>query len=126
MKRQDLKEKLLDLLHGNLSPQEEEEVIAGLEKSGITREEIESMRSVNQIIDNAPVPEPSERMDKRFYAMLEEEQRKTLLGEPEAQAEETISGFFNNSRSEDSCRNSPLSSWLVRCRLVRFGNPGRK
>jgi len=83
MKRQDLKEKLYDLLHGNLSPQEEEEVLAGLEKSGVTREEIESMRAVNQIIDDTPVTEPSERMDKRFYAMLEEEQRKILLGEPE-------------------------------------------
>ena len=83
MIRQDLKEKLLDLLHGNLSKQEEEEVIAGLEKSGIPREEIDSIRTLNQIYDNAPLPEPSERMDKRFYAMLEEEQRKTLLGEPE-------------------------------------------
>jgi hypothetical protein len=29
------------------------------------------------------LPEPSERMDKRFYTMLEEEQRKALIGEPE-------------------------------------------
>jgi len=84
MKRHDPEEKLLELLHGKLSPEEEEEVIAGLEKSGITREEIESMRSVSQIIDNVPVPEPSERMDKRFYTMLEEEQKRALPGEPEA------------------------------------------
>lgn len=85
MKRHDREEKLLELLHGKLSPEEEEEVIAALEKSGISREEIGSMRSVNQIIDNAPVPEPSERMDKRFYALLEEEQKKALQGEPEAE-----------------------------------------
>lgn len=90
MKRQDLEEKLLDLLHGNLSLEEEEEVIAGLEKSGITREEIESMRSVNKIIDNTPLPEPSERMDKRFYILLEEEQKKALLGEPEAKTKRSF------------------------------------
>jgi hypothetical protein len=84
MKRQELEEKLLDLLHDKLSPKEEEEVIAGLEKTGISREEIESMRYVNKIIDNTPLPEPSERMDKRFYTLLEEEQKKALPGEPEA------------------------------------------
>ena len=83
MKRQDLKKKLFDLLHDNLSPEEKEKVIAGLEKSGISRQEIESIRSVNYLIDDTPLPEPTERMDKRFYAMLEEERRKALLGESE-------------------------------------------
>jgi hypothetical protein len=92
MKRQDIEKKLLDLLHGNLSPKEEDEVIAGLEKSGITRKEIESLRSVNQIIDNAPLPEPSEKMDKRFYTLLEEEKRKALLGEPEVKLKLPFSG----------------------------------
>jgi hypothetical protein len=83
MKRQNLKKKLLDLLNDSLSPEEKEEVIASLEKSGMTRQEIESIRSVNKLIDDTPLPEPTERMDKRFYAMLEEERRKALLGEPE-------------------------------------------
>jgi len=91
MKRQAIKEKLLDLLHGNLSPEEKEEVMAGLEKSGISREEIESIRSVSQIIDKTPLPEPSEKMDKRFYTLLEEEKRKALLGEPEIKPKRSYS-----------------------------------
>ena len=91
MKRQEIKEKLLDLIHGKLSPEEKEEVLAGLEKSGISREEIESIRSVSQIIDKTPLPEPSEKMDKRFYALLEEEKRKALLGEPEIKPKRSYS-----------------------------------
>jgi hypothetical protein len=83
MKRQELTEKLFDLVHNNLSKEEQEEVFSGLEKSGMSREEIESIRSVNRLIEGAPAPEPSERMDKRFYAMLEEEKRKAMPGEPE-------------------------------------------
>ena len=83
MKRQNLKDKLLDLLHGNLSPEEEEEVIAGLEKSGISRKDIEAMDAVDKLIEKTPVPEPSDRMDKRFHTMIEEEKRKALLGNPD-------------------------------------------
>jgi hypothetical protein len=81
MKSQDLKEKLFDLIHGRLSKEEEEEIIARLKELGMSMEEIESMRSVSKLIDNEPIPEPSVRMDKRFYTMLEEEQKKALLGE---------------------------------------------
>lgn len=83
MKKQDLKEKLFDLIHDNLSPEEREEVIGTLEKSGISAEEIDSIRTVSQLIEESSISEPSERMDKRFYTMLEEEQRKALLGEQE-------------------------------------------
>jgi hypothetical protein len=86
MKRQDLDEKLFDLLHGKLSAENEEKVISELERSGISREEIESIRSVNNLVGSTPLPEPSERMDKRFYAMLEEEKKKALLGEPEVKS----------------------------------------
>lgn len=81
MKRQDLKEKLLDLVHGWLSKEEEEEITTRLKELGMSMEEIESMRSVSQLIDDESVPEPSDRMDKRFYTMLEEEQKNALLGE---------------------------------------------
>ena len=83
MKKDDLKEKLIDLLDGNLSPEETEKIIASLEKSGVSREEIESMRSVSHLIEDMPLPEPSDRMDNRFYAMLGEERKKILPGEPE-------------------------------------------
>jgi hypothetical protein len=83
MKRQDHREKLSDLLHGKLAPEEEEEIISALEKSGISRQEIEDLRSVNRLIEETRSPEPTDRMDKRFYAMLEEEKKRALLGEPE-------------------------------------------
>ncbi|MBG0858741.1 MAG: HEAT repeat domain-containing protein [Bacteroidales bacterium] len=96
MKKQDLDDRLIDLLQGRLSPEEEEEVIAGLEKSGITREEIESLRSFSRVIDDTPVPEPSEWMDKRFYALLEEEQRKAQPGEPDIKPVKPLLAFLNN------------------------------
>jgi hypothetical protein len=80
MKRKDYREKLSDLLRNDLSPADKEEIIAALTEAGMTREEIESIRSVNQMIDDLPISEPSEKMDKRFYAMVEDEQRKALLG----------------------------------------------
>jgi hypothetical protein len=83
MKKQDPKEKLFDLIHNNLSPEEKDEVISALEKSGIGKEEIESLISFSRIVDDTPAPEPGGRMDKRFYAMLEDEKRKAILGEPE-------------------------------------------
>jgi hypothetical protein len=89
MKRQELKKKLFDLLHGNLSQEEEEEVIARLGRSGISREEIESIRSVNRLIEETPLPELKSKMDKRFYAMLEDEKKKVLLGEPEIRKTKT-------------------------------------
>jgi len=87
MKRQELNEKLFDLLHRDLTQKEEEELIASLVKSRISRKEIESIRSVSQLIEKTPLPEPTGRMDKRFYAMLEEEKKKALLGEPEIRKE---------------------------------------
>jgi len=90
MKSQGPEEKFFDLLHGNLSPKEEEEVIKDLEKCGISREEIESMRNVDHLIESTSAPEPSDRMDKRFYTMLEDEQKKSLLGEPEVNLKKPV------------------------------------
>jgi hypothetical protein len=90
MKRQYLKEKLFDLLHVNLSKEEEEKIIETLKDSGINREEIESIRSVSHLIEEIPIPEPSDRMDKRFYTMVEEEKKNSLLGEPEIRKEKSF------------------------------------
>lgn len=83
MKRENHQEELFKLLHGNLSPDEEEKIISSLEKSGISRQEIETLLSVSRLVEESPVPEPTDRMDKRFYTMLEEEKKRTLLGQPE-------------------------------------------
>jgi hypothetical protein len=90
MKKQDYREKLIDLLHDDLSQEAKNEIIGDLEKSGMSRQEIEAILSVDRLAENIPVPEPSERMDKRFYAMVEDEQRKALPGEPEARPKKRI------------------------------------
>jgi hypothetical protein len=90
MKKQDPKEKLFDLINNNLSPEDREGVISALEKSGIGREEIESIISVSRLVEDAPSPEPPDRMDKRFYAMLEDEKRKAILGEPEIKVHRSL------------------------------------
>jgi hypothetical protein len=84
MKKQDYLEKLFDLLHTDLSQEAKNEIIKDLEGSGMNMKEIEAILSVDQLVEKIHVPEPSERMDKRFYAMVEDEQRKALLGEPDA------------------------------------------
>jgi len=94
MIRKELRGKLTDLLDGKLSPQEEEEVLAELERSGIPREEIESIRSVSKAVDATDIPEPPVRMDNRFYTMLEEEKKKVLPGEPEFKPERSFPFSF--------------------------------
>lgn len=91
MKKQDYREKLFDLLHDDLTQEAKNKIIEDIEKSGVSRQEIEAMLSVNRLAENIPVSEPSERMDKRFYAMVEEEQRKALPGEPEARQQKRVS-----------------------------------
>lgn len=90
MKRQNLNEKLLDLVQNNLTEKEAEAIITALEKSGMGREEIESFRSLYRMMDDSSTPQPSSRMDKRFYAMLEEEKRKAILGEPEIKVHKSL------------------------------------
>ena len=73
MKKKDPEEKIIDLLHGKLSPGEVEEVIASLRESGIGEDEIESISKVSRLIDESVTDEPSSRMDSRFYEMLADE-----------------------------------------------------
>ena len=83
MKRDNLEEKLFDLLHGNVSPHEADEILKGLGDSDTGPEELEAIRSIVRTLSDSEFPQPSEKMDKRFYTMLEDEKRKILLGDPE-------------------------------------------
>ncbi|HKK40935.1 MAG TPA: HEAT repeat domain-containing protein [Bacteroidales bacterium] len=83
MEKYDFDERLSQLIYGDLSPDEKSRIIAGLKVDGMTEEEIMSYVSVAGILDEYPVPDPSERMDRRFYAMLGEEKKKILLGSPD-------------------------------------------
>jgi hypothetical protein len=82
MKKKESGKKLFDLIHENLSGGEENKINEDIRESGITRDDLESIRSLDSLMENMIPPEPTERMDRRFYAMLEEEKKKELLGEP--------------------------------------------
>jgi len=83
MKRRKLKEKIYDLLNHKQNRNEEEEVINELGISGISKEEVDSLHNIKNNLDKVFPGEPTKRMDRRFYAMLEDEKRKLLLGEPD-------------------------------------------
>jgi hypothetical protein len=83
MKKKDLEEKLFDLIHGELPKDKEDEIVKELEGTDLSIEELEALKAVVGLLKESPLPEPSEKMDKRFYAMLEDEKHKILLGEPE-------------------------------------------
>jgi hypothetical protein len=97
MKRNDLEEKLFDLLHGNLLPDESDEILKELEDSGIDPEEMEEIRSIIRTLADSEFPHPSEKMDKRFYTMLEDEKRKMLPGEPELYPRNPIMNILKGS-----------------------------
>jgi hypothetical protein len=85
MKRKDIEEKMFDLLQLNHSRAEQDRIIKELDGSGLSTGELESIQRVKLLLENESLPEPSEKMDRRFYAMLEDEKRRILLGEPEPQ-----------------------------------------
>jgi hypothetical protein len=81
MKKKDLREKIIDLLHGKLTPEKASEVIAGLKEGGIEAGELESMIRISHMIDSSPSEEPSPDMDRKFYEMLENERSEALPSE---------------------------------------------
>ncbi len=81
MKKKDPREKIIDLLQGNLTPEETREVISGLEEAGIDASELESLRSISHLIDSVSPEEPSSGMDRRFYEMLANERDEAQAAE---------------------------------------------
>lgn len=73
MKKRDLEEKAADLFKNDLTPEERQEISADLEAGGFNPGENESMGKLYSELDNAFDSEPSERMDRMFYSMLENE-----------------------------------------------------
>ncbi|MDP4223535.1 MAG: hypothetical protein Q8868_09500 [Bacteroidota bacterium] len=68
MKKKDPKERL----------SEAEKMNSDSEGMCFSDDEVESIRKINQLIDEVPVDEPSSSMDSRFYEMLEDESREAL------------------------------------------------
>ncbi len=76
MRKKDNRKELFDLLHDKLTPGETSEILSGMKEAGIGDDEIEPIRRISNLIDEAPVDEPSSGMDNRFYEMLDIEREK--------------------------------------------------
>ena len=73
MKKKDPGEKLSDLLRGGLPAGKRQKIISDLIRAGMDEEEINSIAGISDLIDAAPLEEPSAEMDRRFYETLAEE-----------------------------------------------------
>jgi len=83
MKKKDRREKIFDPLNRDVPPRPPNDEIPIPRGIGIGKEEIESLKNVNRLIDEASVEEPSPAMDRRFYSMLADEK---LASEAEGRA----------------------------------------
>ncbi|HLN54721.1 MAG TPA: hypothetical protein VK207_01945 [Bacteroidales bacterium] len=81
MKKRDPEEKAAGLFKNELTPGEEKEIIRELGEEGITPGEAASMTELSSDLENAFAGETSEKMDDRFYSMLENESMKERKGE---------------------------------------------
>jgi hypothetical protein len=73
MKKQDPREKAAGLFKNDLDPEEEKEIIKALGEEGITPGEIESLRKISSDMENIFEGNPSDRMDQKFYSMIDKE-----------------------------------------------------
>jgi len=94
MNKKELEEKMADLLLGRISRAEEEEILKEINDSGFSVKELESLLKVSKFLNETPLQEPSDRMDKRFYALLEDEKRRILLGDPEIRHQNSFLFFL--------------------------------
>jgi hypothetical protein len=97
MKKSKPEEKLFDLLHRNLSDSEFDELNKCLSESGTSRDDFESMQLLDKLMEKSADSGPSEKMDRRFYAMLNEEQKKELMGNPEISSESSFITLFRTA-----------------------------
>ncbi len=94
MKRKSIEEKAFDLLKGNLSKSEEEEIASDLTQAGIGPEELDSLKHVNELLEDIELPDPSSKLDDRFYAMLEAEKLNKEYTEPAIIRSKRVISFF--------------------------------
>jgi hypothetical protein len=76
MRKRVLKEKAADLFKNDLTPEERQEIINVLAAEGMAPGEIELLDKLCSELNDAFDSEPTERMDRMFYSMLENESRQ--------------------------------------------------
>jgi DNA-binding transcriptional MerR regulator len=76
MSKQSIDDLVLEYIREDCSDERRQNILAQLRESGYEIEELEQLRKLNGQLDDLPNPKPSERLDKNFYAMLAEQNRK--------------------------------------------------
>ncbi len=90
MNKTKLEEKIAEYLNGDMSPQQKEELKEFLKQNGYELNELSDLENLFNQLKNFQVPELSERMDDRFYSMLEEFKEKERKSEHKLEKAVTI------------------------------------
>jgi len=91
MKKAKLEEKIAEYLNGEMSLQQKEELKEFLKQTGYEFSELSDLENLFKQLDEFHVPEPSEKMDDRFYLMLDE--FKVKASKIEQRQEKAVSIF---------------------------------
>lgn len=93
MNKAKLEEKIAEYLNGDMSPQQKEELKEFLKQNRCELNELSDLENLFNQLKNFQVPDISERMDDRFYSMLEEFKEKEHKRE---QKQEKAVTLFNS------------------------------
>ena len=81
MKKEKLEELFAEYLNSEISLQQKEKLKEILKQNGYKLDELSDLESLYNQLDEFQVPEPDEKMDDRFYSMLEEYKEKERKSE---------------------------------------------
>ena len=76
MNKEKLEELVVEYLNGAISSQQKEKLRGILQEHGFTLNQLSDLENIFNQLGEFHVPEPSEKMDDRFYSMLEEMKEK--------------------------------------------------
>jgi len=112
MKHEDYSELITDYLRGTLSEAGQQQFRMLVEEGRLDISEIIEMEKMYRELGTIPVPEPGNRMQQRFYAMLDQEKAaleasSTETGKPRDWLQSVINSF-----------RSPASAWALGMLLV--------
>lgn len=83
MKKHDIEELFMDYIDGKINADELNKILAGSDKYKGRFDEIEELKKLYSMLDEIPIPEPGENLDKNFYNMLESVKEATPKQAPE-------------------------------------------